>query len=320
MASPQGVSSSDPSPGFASSDRLSRVDDAGRAEALSMLLSGRGRADDPAVKPFLAFAQEHALRLDELWTLHDGRRLLASALLVPGVGKTAMLFLSPVPGRTQVRRIGRLVARAAVAADPDEVKLVQALLEADQPLQHAAIEAGGFRHLAELIYMQKPAKPGPDLPPVRLDGRLLEAVHWSSDHRPLFAEAIAVSYIDTLDCPGLLGLRAIDDVIAGHMATGRFDPEHWTVWTDAGRPQAVLLLAEAHNGHGHELVYVGVSPEARGRGLARQLMRHALHLAGRRAPGQLFLAVDQQNEPALRLYRGLGFKPSARKSAWIWTP
>ena len=43
----------------------------------------------------------------------------------------------------------------------------------------------------------------------------------------LFAETILQTYRDSLDCPGLNGVRQIEDIIAGHKASGEFDPALW---------------------------------------------------------------------------------------------
>ena len=189
-------------------------------------------------------------------------------------------------------------------------------------LQQRAIEAGGFSFLAELAYMHRPGKERPGLAPIAFEGQPLTATHWSESARPLFAEAIADSYEGTLDCPGLLGLRDMDDIITGHMATGRFNPKHWTVWSSAktGKAAALLMLAESGNGIGFELVYIGVGPHARGQGLSKAIMHHGLDTTARDGRGDLFLAVDCRNEPALRLYRGLGFRISAHKTALIYAP
>lgn len=303
------------------SARFERVGEALRRDALSVLLTGKRNPNEAAVRPFLAFAEQNELDLTGLWVAYDGKRMVAATLIVPGVGKTAMLFLSPVASGGRVTLSGQLVARAVAGLDGSNICLVQSLLEHGQTLQQRAIEAGGFRFLSELAYMQRAGKAFAPLPPVTLDGETLSPVNWAEANRPVFTEAISESYQDTLDCPGLLGLRDMDDIIAGHMATGRFDPTHWTVWRDgAGRPAAVLLLAESTGGAGFELVYLGVSPHARGRGLSKVLMRHALDLVDKYGRGDLFLAVDDRNEPALRLYRGLGFRVSVRKTALIYSP
>ncbi|MEM9882812.1 MAG: GNAT family N-acetyltransferase [Planctomycetota bacterium] len=294
-----------------------------RPEAIAMLLTGRREASDAAVRPFLDFAAEHGLDLTDLWLGFEGRRLLATALVVPGVGRTAMLFASPAVSNARAELTGRLVGHALAHVEAGRFALVQALLEPGQDLQRRALEAGGMRHLAELAYMHRRGQAVGPLPPPKLDGRPLQAVTWSEAERPRFADAIESSYESTLDCPGLLGLRDIDDVIAGHMATGRFDPRRWTVWSDPddGRPVAVVLLNESAAARGYELVYLGVCPHARGRGLSRPLMRRALDVtADLGAYAELFLAVDDANAPALRLYGGLGFRVSHRKTALIHTP
>ncbi|MBB6430000.1 GNAT family N-acetyltransferase [Algisphaera agarilytica] len=301
--------------------RFERVGQALQRDALSVLLTGQRNPDDPAVAPFLAFAQQNSLDLSGLWVAWDGRRLAASTLIVPGVGKTAMLFLSPVGSHGRVSLSGQLIAWALSEVDAVKIRLIQTLLEQGQNLQQRAFEAGGFRFLAELAYMQRPGKVFAPLPPVTLDGEILTPVHWSESARPVFSQAISESYEGTQDCPGLLGLREMDDIIAGHMATGRFDPAHWTVWRDGlGRPAGVLLLAESTGNAGFELVYLGVSPHARGQGLSKVLMRYALDLTHKHGRGDLFLAVDDRNTPALRLYQGLGFRVSIRKTALIYTP
>lgn len=323
-----------PSPPPGADVRFERVGPSLRNEVLSVLLTGRRGPDEEAVRPFLAFARENGLALDHLWVAWEGKRMAAATLIVPGVGRTAMLFLSPIgsgslsgglSGGGKITLSGQLVAHAVSSLNGHEICLVQALMEAGQTLQQRAVEAGGFRFLAELAYMQRAGKELGSLPPVQLDGRPLTPVHWSEENRPLFAEAIARSYEGTRDCPGLLGLREMDDIIAGHRSTGKFNPKHWTVWTDETAKDipgavALLLMAESRQGLGFELVYLGVSPAARGRGLSKVLMRHALDLAGRSGRGELYLAVDAANEPAMRLYRGLGFRISVRKTALIFTP
>ena len=81
----------------------------------------------------------------------------------------------------------------------------------------------------------------------------------------------------------------------------------------------VMLLAKLAPRQSVELVYLGVSLAWRGRGLARRMMTVALDDAARCGAVSILLAVDENNAPALRLYRSLSFRPTARKTAMIRT-
>jgi ribosomal protein S18 acetylase RimI-like enzyme len=122
-----------------------------------------------------------------------------------------------------------------------------------------------------------------------------------------FAATVARTYEGTLDCPELNGIRAIDEIMAGHRAQGKFHPDYWWLAIVDGVPAGVVLLAEMADGTSWELAYLGVVPEQRGRGLARSLLTHALHALSERSAAYVILAVDERNRPARRLYEALGF-------------
>jgi ribosomal protein S18 acetylase RimI-like enzyme len=67
-------------------------------------------------------------------------------------------------------------------------------------------------------------------------------------------------------------------------------------------------MTEVHGREAWEVIYLGLTPGARGRGLGRAVLRHALELARDHVPF-LELAVDLRNTPAVRLYRSAGFIP-----------
>lgn len=297
---------------------IGRVAEAGRRQALAVLLTGEPNAHDPAVDEFLAFGRSQNLELGELWAATDAQRVLAAALLVPSAGRTGMLFLSPLRSRDRAP-LATEVTRALMAAqDPAALRLAQGLLDPHQSRERDALLAAGFTHLADLVYMQR-ATERLGLHLAEGDfGRELTLVHYAEDRRPLFERAILASYEDTLDCPGLLGLRDIGDIVDGHIATGRFDPQMWSVLLAGdGEPAAVMLLNELPQRSAVELVYLGLPPAWRGRGLARRLLQHGVDAAARRGAATFLLAVDHENAPALKLYRDLGFRPTARKVAMI---
>jgi len=132
-----------------------------------------------------------------------------------------------------------------------------------------------------------------------------------------FVRALDASYEQTRDCPKLRGLRATEDVIAGHKAAGRFEPDLWTLLRLDGEPAGVQLLAPVDEQGCVELVYLGLAPAARGRGLATLLIHQAYAACVGVGLPLLTLAVDRANDPAVRLYRGQGFYRVARRQALV---
>jgi mycothiol synthase len=79
----------------------------------------------------------------------------------------------------------------------------------------------------------------------------------------------------------------------------------------------VLLLSEVKNDRTWELVYLGVVPEARGRGWGRALARQALGAARAGGARELTVCVDARNEPAGRLYDEMGFVEYDRREVFL---
>jgi GNAT superfamily N-acetyltransferase len=118
--------------------------------------------------------------------------------------------------------------------------------------------------------------------------------------------------------PELEGVRSLDDIIESHRATGRFIPGRWQLGYVAGEPESavVLLLSEIPDRDAWEVVYLGLTPSARGRGIGRAAIEYALDLARPHVP-RLELAVDDRNHPATRLYQAAGFVLFDRRSVHL---
>ena len=294
-----------------------------RRAALAQLLTGRPKEDDPAVAHFEQFAKDQGLDVQGVWIASKGGpegKLLASVLLVPSPGATAMLFPGTAAGWRDHAAAVRLIQLTCNGPAAGKARVVQSLLDTGQVLEARVLEQAGLTRLAKLVYMQCATDPREHriARPTTLAG--VETTCYSGDdaHRSRVCRAVEASYEDTQDCPGLLGLRPIEMVVEGHRATGRFHAGLWHVFFDPeDRPVAALLLAEVSQGGAHEVVYLGVSKPYRGRGIGRQLMSYALSEATRRGGSRLFLAVDDRNDPAVRLYHGLGFRATTRKVAFI---
>jgi [ribosomal protein S18]-alanine N-acetyltransferase len=81
-----------------------------------------------------------------------------------------------------------------------------------------------------------------------------------------------------------------------------------------GTPLGFLILRRAADEA--EVITIAVHPRQRGRGIGKKLMEAGLfRLYGERCT-HLFLEVDAENEAALLLYRGLGFKEVGRRKGY----
>lgn len=304
--------------------RVRRCEAGERGVAMSLLLGGgrggsRSWAQDPQAPDDTPFGPNR-------WWIAQREGAAAAALVTPCAGRTAMLFTTPVDGpqrRPLVRQLARTIGRELA----DAGVMAQALLDPAADDTASALLDAGFLDLATLAYLRRRTPP-PDaldvpMPPPFADVRL---VPWDERRRPLFERGILGSYRDTRDCPALVGLRTIDDILAGHRASGRFVPELWHVLlrgpgddaaAEVGGVMLINLLPERESA---ELVYLGIVPPWRGGGLARALLARALGWLRQRGVLSLMLAVDEANEPARRLYRSLGFEDIARKRALIHVP
>jgi len=298
-------------------DHIMQVGPGRRSEAIERLVSTTGGNDRAAAERFLHYAGTNSVPLDGLWACQgpDGR-LQFSVLAVPSPGRTAMFFASHPRTGPEVSPVSRLIEHACEFVDEQDVQLAQALLEPGEQLERQAFIGAGFTELAILSYLERPlSRTNPSSPP-----------QWPSDTRvaayrqDLREELIGVldaSYEHTLDCPGLYGLRKTDDILAGHQATGEFDPALWTLMYIGDRPAGAMLLNAFPAHRTVELVYLGLAPFARGRGLGRQLLRHGLAQLKRRRERTLTLAVDDRNTPALALYESEGLRPIVKRVALI---
>lgn len=295
-----------------------------RRLALALLLIGRPRGDDAAVDHFLRFADEQGLDLSTLWLASEGGptgRILGSVLLVPNHGSTAMLFLGQATGWTDTSAVVGLIKAVCAGPGRQGVSVIQSLIDPGQVVEGEVLQRSGLSRLAKLIYMQRTIEPGEHrvTRPKRLGGCETPTIlTYSEATHNDFGRAIEASYVETLDCPGLVGMRKTDQIIEGHKGTGQFDPDNWLAYFDeAGQPIAVLLLAQVAQGNGLELVYLGVAQDYRGKKIGRELMQYAISEAARFGGGRLYLAVDDRNDPAVRLYTGMGFRASTRKIAYV---
>ena len=290
-------------------------------EAMALLLDQPGLAPHDLrvrVEALLDYTHEHPMPDDSRLVAVSDEGLVASAIRVDSPGLTAMLFAPSM--RVHARHRGvviELLDRLIEAGRRRGMRLFQAMLPPDSDEDAFLWAAAGFSRLAELVYLERPST----LPlPARSEPSGLTWTPYGPETHALFCRAIQATYEDSLDCPGLGGLRDIESIIAGHKDTGEFDPRRWTVPCRDGEPVGCLLLARVRRRSALELVYMGLSRHERGRGLGEVLVRRTIQTASEAGLAYVTLAVDAANPPAHDLYLRCGFSETLRQAAWVLAP
>jgi len=226
----------------------------------------------------------------------------------------AALIAQALPGRTAVVWLPQfanvdeaeqrllavdLYAQLRPALVARGVHLVQALESCSDRRAAELLENSGFSHAADLLYLGAEASSFPDHPP---------PVPFAMERfEPAMADrlkkTIDQSYEGTLDCPRMDGLRETDDVIAGYLAIGEFRAELWRIIRD-GAADVGCLLVNLHPDAKHaEIVYLGLVPAVRGRGVA-VVARAEAHAGARPSPPALTtrirMAVGRHAQPRVR--------------------
>jgi ribosomal protein S18 acetylase RimI-like enzyme len=231
--------------------------------------------------------------------------------VLESVGRFGFVLHSPAdaPGVEAVplTRLLRAISAEALGAG---LTFVQAMPEGGADVD--ALTGAGYVELAELVYLRR------DLPwlvpaaePDDVEWRALAQVGEAQ-----LAAVIEGTYAGSLDCPLLCGARAMPDVLDAHRAAGVFTPETWwVVYVDA-RAAGCILMNESLSSAAAEIVYLGVLPEFRGRGLTRRMLRRAAAAADAAGRVALTVAVDGRNHFAMRVYGETGFIETGRRQAY----
>lgn len=204
-----------------------------------------------------------------------------------------------------------LLQAAAALLDEMHTKLAQILFAATDAIDEAVLAVGGFSRLADLAYLtlERANFPNRVETSLRFEPR-------ADQQAGRLGSVIARSYRATLDCPELNDLRSPAEVIAGYKVQGEFDSCNWLLVSADGRDVGCLILAKYPPGENMELVYMGIVPEARGRGYGEQIVRFAVERARESAAERLVLAVDERNQPAMEMYRRVGFVMWDRRTVY----
>lgn len=263
----------------------------------------------------LRYAEERGLSLDQCLAAKEVDRIIATCLCVDSPGRTSSAFIPVTIGTdTVARAVVTLLNRSSRRAQLRGVQLLQGLVRPEAEREAYVYQQADFQLLSQLIYLESDLTQ-PVLP--RVSAPTVTWETYTPGNHGRFAKVIEGTYQDSLDCGSLNGLRDIEDIIASHRATGRFDPRFWLIGLLDKDPVGTILLSFVSERPSYEVVYMGLLSQWRGRGYGAALLRRGVEMARDRAVMALTLAVDARNTPAQKLYRRFAFREVSRRDAWI---
>jgi len=286
-------------------------------EALSGSLPTDEGGSRRAAQELLKNAEHGGVTVDLLFGAFLDNRLVGAALGMETPGRAALVL---TPSRlTSAGLDGTAAALRAltIAAWRKGLVFLESLTDPSALCLGDALRLSGFRNITQLLYLRRRLANGIEMPAGPHD------LGWVSHEEAgdeLFARALEQTYVGSLDCPEVMGVRQTADVLASHRAVGIFDPRRWWVALCGGEPVGVLLLSRFREEKVSEVVYMGVAQPSRGTGVGNALLAKASASANADGVTSLALAVDRRNAPARRLYERWRFRLLAAREVWIATP
>ena len=205
-------------------------------QALAMVLDRLPEVErQRQIAAALAAGQTDRGAMPGLLGAYRGPDLAGAGLAQIQAGRAAAVWPPRlVPGEppaTAARLLDQLCRFVAAGG----VRMAQTLLEGDAAADEKVLREGGFRRLADLLYLVSPQSTFPTSPPVSP----LEFEPYSLTNHRRLARVVEATYRQTRDCPQLNGVRDVEDVLAGYRAAGVFDAGRWLLVRHQGTTWAV---------------------------------------------------------------------------------
>ncbi|MCH8881573.1 MAG: GNAT family N-acetyltransferase [Planctomycetes bacterium] len=286
--------------------------------ALHLALPSAAGADHdlPArVDHFLNYLAAQDLEIDWKLGIVTQGRLVGSALGVVSPGKVAMILISSCMPETALSdAVTQALEVLEQKAQHAGLAILQSLIPPDCADRAQVLGKAGYAFLADMQYLTLKVPQSLPSEPRRLD---VVVEDYRSVDEVVFRNTLGRTYEGSLDCPGLNGLRTMEEIVLSHRHTGIHDPRLWLIAKVGADPVGVVLLTHVPLQPAMEIVYVGVVPEARGCSYGSYLVRLAIEQAVRTRSEHLMLAVDHLNHYAGKIYASFGFNETDRRHAWI---
>ncbi|MFN0052924.1 MAG: GNAT family N-acetyltransferase [Planctomycetales bacterium] len=260
-----------------------------------------------------AAARNGEISLDELLVAIVQEKVAATSLTVHRPGGMAFLWPPVIAPGENPLLADQLLASAASRLESSESLYAQCLLEPQDAEGRELLERGGFPYVTDVLLLSRQV----DRLPLDAPRTGLESTPYSPSEHAAYVRVVEATFVETLDCSRLTEVRDAERSLTGHRAAGPFDPALWRLFRIGAAEVGVLLAVDHADSGVREILYLGVVPEARGRGIGKGILQSALRGARRDARQEMQVAVDAANHPARKVYRELGFREDRKMAVHL---
>jgi ribosomal protein S18 acetylase RimI-like enzyme len=271
-----------------------------------------------SVQTFLDYAKRYRFDVSRQLLAEADNSVIGYALVLINHGATATVFLPEKFSDESLSSFQtvstNLLKHFISQIDTLDLAIIQAMTSDPDKDSIKPFFSAGFTKLCDLQIMESD---GRNIPPSVLIPDT-EWVSYSEKNETSFATMIIQTYEETKDCPAINGLRTADEILSGHRYCGIFQPTAWWILRYKHENAGIVLMNSTEEDPLRlELVYMGLMPWARGKGLGKSLLSHGFDLAKKLNKKIIRLAVDNANTPAIELYRKFGFYRVATQTVLV---
>ncbi len=285
--------------------------------ALELLLDGP-EIDEltEQVDEFLAAAERGDVSLAGLHVARVQNAIVGVVLAVCQPGGVAHFWPPRVVPAVPLETARELAVACCRWVAASGAKMAQCLTQLEDQATQQLLEQAGFERLADLACWQHTLEEIPHA--VLPEG--CEAIAYAPENSVDFERVMEATYIGSQDCAALRGRRSARDSLAGHEMVADAASRYWLLYRCGSEDVGVVLCADHRDQQMWELLYLGVVPQFRWQGFGFSLLCAALWNAREAGAEGLFLAADDANEAAAKLYAACGFSVGFRQRIQVWFP
>jgi ribosomal protein S18 acetylase RimI-like enzyme len=262
------------------------------------------------------------------WVACQGRQGLGLVVYLERAGGGRLAFFHVVSDCSEEGLAAQLLVHVVAGLRAAGFRHItsQAVLVAHQAAVGQAYAGLGFRAIERMVMSATPAEPPIDLQqaadPAALRQAGYELIGWDDRYMERVAYLFYGANRDTLDALIYPQFRSLDETERLVQAVcdggaGALVTEASGIVLHRGATCGAIMVVRQKPDEGC-VVMVAVAPAHQGRGLGRALLARALSSAKQVGIRLVELTVTEENEPAVALYRRLGFALRRRVTAYVW--